>query len=807
MVIDSEKRELKEALDLDNLTPISNGTNQWENGDTQNSVVNVVKGHILYNKYNKYNKYNNTTNTTITYYDIFKKDTQPNRIKWRLYVLSSIKKDFSGLTNKEICEIIGTKNMGHGEEITRRLKKLDEIMVYNKLYNKTTTKCYILSESSFNSITETIESIMEGRIEELRKSTIRQKEIEKLGDIATSFKGLFENKEEKVYSILDDRILINFEKLSEFNPDMGDLLLDNPEKIIDLVKNIFEDFGIKDKTIQITHLPISTKQELSRIGTKNLNKLSYFEVEIITATEITPSVKLFTFECKSCGSMWTASSEQISLRCSCGRFMKLSEGTPEFRDYRILLCSDNKETIDDLGTLTEKRIHLSDNLAKLNGTFFIPASKLRIVGIPFIYYFRKQPHIDIKAISIEPIDELLVLNFDNEEIKKFKEFSKQNPLETIKKEVYDISISEFDDVKKSLILQIVGGVSKKQSNGVYKRGEIHNLLVGDPATGKSLLSGITKTLSIKSKSIDSNRVTSAGLTGTFAVVEQLGKSYQVAGAFDDAKGGLLVYEEMNEGDPSLQATLKTPLESSEYSISLATGQTTRFCPFSFLTTMNPLKGNLDLTKPILQQIPLNPALKTRFDFIWGGFIKSQDKKVIDSILEKQDLIKNIDREKHRFYKKYLTYCKLQHTTIPKNIQKLINDFCSRIIINSDATFRIKDTLVRIIESYAKINLRDEANKQDFENAKKLFLSSLQSTSLDKEKYDYSRFVEVSFEEIEDMDLVEEAYNQIKDDRGICSSLNLLKKTQLESNRFNHALSLLFSKHIIPSALITEKVEE
>ena len=58
MVIDSEKRELKEALDLDNLTPISNGTNQWENGDTQNSVVNVVnvvKGHILYNKYNKYN--------------------------------------------------------------------------------------------------------------------------------------------------------------------------------------------------------------------------------------------------------------------------------------------------------------------------------------------------------------------------------------------------------------------------------------------------------------------------------------------------------------------------------------------------------------------------------------------------------------------------------------------------------------------------------------------------------------------------------------------------------------------------------
>lgn len=51
------------------------------------------------------------------------------------------------------------------------------------------------------------------------------------------------------------------------------------------------------------------------------------------------------------------------------------------------------------------------------------------------------------------------------------------------------SIHGLLDVKKTLLLQLVGGVSEKFVDGMQIRGDIHVLLMGDPGVAKSQLLG------------------------------------------------------------------------------------------------------------------------------------------------------------------------------------------------------------------------------------------------------------------------------------------------------------------------------
>ncbi len=788
-----------------------------ESPPIRNFVVNVVNV-VSTEKYNKYNKYNNTTNTTFNYNDVFTKDSQTNKIKWSLFVLSSIKKDFEGLDYIEMARVAGVNNIKVISVITQRMKVSGDVKLYNKRYNKDTTKSkkgFILTENTKKEVSEIIESIYLERIEE-SKNTSKLNEIrDKIKDsIKNIEKELEDNKD--IWEIINNSLIIDINKLLNINPTLTSEILDNPTRTLQKLENKLSD-GILDifkkKTIRIKNLPKTQNLQNRKINSSNLNKPYTFDIEVITSTEILPAIPLMKYECPSCGTIISLTQElrkerRQPSRCSCGRRGGFKELGIDVIDCRILLCSDNQESIDDTGQVRNKRYNVYGDIANIEEILIQPSSKLKIVGIPFLNIDKKGDDIDVLVNYIEVNNELLVLNFTEEEIELFKTFSKQNPIEIIKKEVYDLSTSGFDSVKKALIIQQVKGVKKHKNNGKYKRGEIHILLVGDPGTAKSVLTSTSEELSIRCAVADSNRGTSAGLTGTFEYNQQLGRRVRMPGLFDRAKGGLLIWEEFNEADENVQATLKTPLESSKYVISLGTGYVTSRCPFSFLSTMNPKRGDyLDLTKPILQQIPLNPALKTRFDLIFGEFIKPKGKERINAILEKQDLEDDINKERIAFFKKYLAYCGLQTTIIPPKIKLEINKFCLPLIDNTSATFRIKDTLNKLTESFAKIELRKESNVEDFRNAKKLFLDSLQSTSLDKTKFDYSRFVETSEEESEDMKNIENSYNLIKDKDEKCDSLELFKHANIEGVRFNHALSLIFKKNIIKPNLIKKQIKD
>ena len=72
-----------------------------------------------------------------------------------------------------------------------------------------------------------------------------------------------------------------------------------------------------------------------------------------------------------------------------------------------------------------------------------------------------------------------------EDLRNIKELSARG-------EVFDIlansiapGIYGHQFIKKSLILQLLGGAEKNLDNGTHLRGDINILLIGDPSTAKS----------------------------------------------------------------------------------------------------------------------------------------------------------------------------------------------------------------------------------------------------------------------------------------------------------------------------------
>ena len=81
------------------------------------------------------------------------------------------------------------------------------------------------------------------------------------------------------------------------------------------------------------------------------------------------------------------------------------------------------------------------------------------------------------------------VQFSEQEIAEFKAFSQRDDVQEILVDSLAPSIWECNDVKKGILCQLFGGVSKEfsQSGRGRFRGEINVLLCGDPSTAKSQL--------------------------------------------------------------------------------------------------------------------------------------------------------------------------------------------------------------------------------------------------------------------------------------------------------------------------------
>ena len=311
----------------------------------------------------------------------------------------------------------------------------------------------------------------------------------------------------ELYSLIQEgrkSLIVSFQDLVNFNHELADDLLDNPEETIRVAEVSLEQFDLpaeaKGILVRFKNLPETQKIKISDVRSVHLGRFLHVEGVVRQASDVRPQVTSAKFECAGCGN--TISILQIDTkfkeptRCTCGWRGKFRLLSKDLIDVQHLKIEESSESLEGGEQAKRLSVFLKEDLVEPKmERRTTPGTKVRIFGIvkevPIQLKTGAQStryDLILEANNIEPTQEDfsdLVLTKEDEE--KIKVFSRDEKVAEKLVQAIAPSIYGHDKIKEALVLQLFGGVRRQKPDGTATRGDIHVLLIGDPGSGKSVI--------------------------------------------------------------------------------------------------------------------------------------------------------------------------------------------------------------------------------------------------------------------------------------------------------------------------------
>jgi replicative DNA helicase Mcm len=555
-------------------------------------------------------------------------------------------------------------------------------------------------------------------------------------------------------------IILDFMKLTEFSNKLSDELLHNPEETLRLIEQAIEQSGlVSDVRVRLNNLSKSQEIKVRNIRSRHLNEMIVIEGIIRQASGVKPQVVNAKFECPSCGTIISVLQIEKKFRepsrCSCGRRGGFKLISKEMVDTQRLVIEESPESLS--GGEQPKRINVfvkEDLVEPKMEEKTTPGSRVKVIGVlkevPVPLHsggLSTRFDLAIEVNNLIPLEETFEeLDISEEDEKQILELSEDPKIfENLARSITP-SVWGYDEIKKSLVLQLFSGVKKVHADGQKSRGDIHILLIGDPGVAKSVTLNFMSNISPKGRYVVGKSASGAGLTATVVRDEYLRGWSLEAGAMVLANKGLVCIDELEKMDPGDRSAMHEAMEQQTITISKANVQATLRSETSVLAAANPKFGRFDPYQSIAQQIDLPPTLINRFDVIFTlRDIPSRDKdeKIAEHVLHEHKKLGEEMLIPREIFQKYVAYAKqrikpyLSEDAV-EEIKKFYIDLRNRPVSSESAmrpipiSARQLQALIRMSEASAKLRLCEEVTAEDAKRAIEIMKYYLMQVGYDYE---------------------------------------------------------------------------